>query len=461
VLLTVTNRGPADAANVFVTDRKSPFTSIGSVESTRGSCATANGEIRCEIGRLAAGENAIVTARATLGSQLTTIRHTLTAEAVSDSGPRVEARTQHEFTEGARADLEVQFEDPRWRAYTTASPQRPVKVEVVNVGNIASQPGTLLINTTSLQRIPGLPRVSLPSIDPGGRFSFSFDMPDVHQPTEVQVWAESRSANDVNPSNDRGGMWIRYVAPFAGQLENDEARITDVYGKLSNRGSAIVPGSDPAIFGVNLAGQTIAAAGPGLPFELGGAYAHLDDMPVPLVQAGPDRIEFQVPWELEGKSSALLTVVVRGKALDPIRVRLAGYAPEIFPSEMSGGQQGMVTIGETKLLAAPEGSAPESRPARRDETLTIHCIGLGPVTERQRSGKPAPADRLLRTTVVPKVTLGGVEAKVISSGLTPGATGRYQVQIEIPAEAPAGDAVPLQISVGLSSSSVVTVALAQ
>jgi uncharacterized protein (TIGR03437 family) len=47
----------------------------------------------------------------------------------------------------------------------------------------------------------------------------------------------------------------------------------------------------------------------------------------------------------------------------------------------------------------------------------------------------------------PTVTVGGVGAKVVSTALTPGAAGLYQVTIQIPAGVPAG-AAAVQASVG-------------
>jgi uncharacterized protein (TIGR03437 family) len=57
------------------------------------------------------------------------------------------------------------------------------------------------------------------------------------------------------------------------------------------------------------------------------------------------------------------------------------------------------------------------------------------------------------------VTIGGVQANVTFYGLAPGFVGLYQVNAQVPAGLPAGDAVPLVLTIGGQSSNTVTVAI--
>jgi len=72
--------------------------------------------------------------------------------------------------------------------------------------------------------------------------------------------------------------------------------------------------------------------------------------------------------------------------------------------------------------------------------------GLGPVSNQPASGEPSPSQSLAATTATPTVTIGGVAAQVIFSGLTPGAVGLYQVNAVVPATAPTGNQ-PIVVSV--------------
>ena len=50
-------------------------------------------------------------------------------------------------------------------------------------------------------------------------------------------------------------------------------------------------------------------------------------------------------------------------------------------------------------------------------------------------------------------------AQVSFSGLAPGAVGLYQVNVQVPVGAPAGDAVPVTLSIGGVDSNTVTIAV--
>ena len=94
-----------------------------------------------------------------------------------------------------------------------------------------------------------------------------------------------------------------------------------------------------------------------------------------------------------------------------------------------------------------------------DGGILYELAGLGPVSPAPVTGAPAPASEpLARTTLTPAVTVGGSNADIIFSGLAPGFVGLYQVNVVIPAAAPAG-AVPLVVSVSGTSSKTATIAV--
>jgi subtilisin-like proprotein convertase family protein len=59
---------------------------------------------------------------------------------------------------------------------------------------------------------------------------------------------------------------------------------------------------------------------------------------------------------------------------------------------------------------------------------------------------PAEGGRLYRTRSLPVVRIAGIEAEVLFSGLAPGLTGTWQINVRIPEGAPSGVDVPAQIS---------------
>ena len=69
------------------------------------------------------------------------------------------------------------------------------------------------------------------------------------------------------------------------------------------------------------------------------------------------------------------------------------------------------------------------------------------------------ANPLSQTVTNPSVVIGGTPALVTFSGLAPGFVGLYQVNVQVPANAVAGNAVPLTVTVNGATSNMVTVAL--
>jgi len=142
--------------------------------------------------------------------------------------------------------------------------------------------------------------------------------------------------------------------------------------------------------------------------------------------------------------------------------------PGIFTVNQVGTGQGIVQIAGTALLAAPTG--PGSRPVKSgSEYLQIYGTGLGPVVGTK--GEAPPADgavaalpTLYQTKATVTATLGGMPVPVTFSGLTPTLVALYQVNVQVPAGAPTGSAVPLVITAtspdGVSAvSNTVTVAV--
>jgi uncharacterized protein (TIGR03437 family) len=72
-------------------------------------------------------------------------------------------------------------------------------------------------------------------------------------------------------------------------------------------------------------------------------------------------------------------------------------------------------------------------PARPHDYLTIFATGLGAVQPPVESGAAAPSvEPLARSVSTPLVTIGGIPAEVVYSGLAPGLVGLYQLNIQVP-----------------------------
>ncbi len=212
-------------------------------------------------------------------------------------------------------------------------------------------------------------------------------------------------------------------------------------------GAPIAPGSIAALFGTGFGSSTS-----GVTVLIGGVAA-------PLFGVYPTQINFQVPWQLSGQTQAPLTVTSADTTSAPIMVPLASQAPGIFLLTQAG--QAAALIAGTSSIVAPTSAYPGSRPAQPGDYITIFCTGLGAVSNQPATGAPASLTTLSNTTGnAVTVSLGGVNAPVSFSGLAPGFLGLYQVNAQVPQNAPTGSAVALTITMGATTSNQATIAVA-
>jgi len=220
-------------------------------------------------------------------------------------------------------------------------------------------------------------------------------------------------------------------------------------------GAPLAPGSIASVFGTNLAAAPLSADSLPLPTRLGETSINFNGtLPAPLFYVSPQQANLQVPWELTGQKEASVSVTTGGGISAPVRVSLAEAAPGLFSLAQSGQGQGVVLDSRYRLVDA-------SNPARPGDTIQIFATGLGPVSNRPASGAPSPATPPAASLSTPTVHIGGVQTQVLFSGLTPGYVGLYQVNAQVPANAAAGNSVPVALTTGGTSSNTVTLAVAQ
>ena len=71
-------------------------------------------------------------------------------------------------------------------------------------------------------------------------------------------------------------------------------------------------------------------------------------------------------------------------------------------------------------------------------TAAVFCAGLGAVEPTVATGQPAPLDPRAETVLTVEAEIDGRSANVLFSGLAPGYSGLYQVNIELPTGLDAG-----------------------
>lgn len=216
----------------------------------------------------------------------------------------------------------------------------------------------------------------------------------------------------------------------------------------------VAPGSIISIFGTSLASGPALADTIPISTSLGDVQSvTFNGVAAPILSTGTGQINVQLPWELTPPTSGTANVPVvvtrkTGKS-QPVQTPIGIYSPGIFTANASGSGHALALIAPDNAIAAPAGSIPgrATRPAKPGDVIQIYATGLGPVMNTPKTGASVPGAKSL-TTTLPVVMFGGITGQVGFSGLAPGFVGLYQVNVTVPASAPTGDAVPLQIEIG-------------
>jgi uncharacterized protein (TIGR03437 family) len=210
----------------------------------------------------------------------------------------------------------------------------------------------------------------------------------------------------------------------------------------------LVPGGMATLFGSNLTSGNGINQTSGLPLatQLLNTSVKIDNtLSAPIFAVdnvnGQQQINFQVPWELAGKSTAVVQVANNGAPSPPVVVPVLAAQPGVFSYNVGSNAFGVVLHANFQL-------ADSNHPVSPGEVVLIFCTNLGAVS-------PAPADGAAgsgQKTVAPvTVTMGGSSAPVSFAGLAANFVGLYQVNAQVPAGLAAQNQ-PVVVSVSGASS---------
>jgi uncharacterized protein (TIGR03437 family) len=208
----------------------------------------------------------------------------------------------------------------------------------------------------------------------------------------------------------------------------------------------IAPGSYISIFGTNLCEYTDPVTGAlapyALPLTLDGVTVSFDvpsaklSVPGYLTYVSPLQVNVQVPWELQGQTSAQVKVTLYGYSYgNVVTVPLADTAPAFLENS-----------GIADALDQNYAIVSAANPVKRGGLVQLYMNGLGPVTGGPASGEFASGTTLATTKGTPVVNIGGQQATVQFSGLAPGFSALYQVNAYVPTGISAGT-VPITLTI--------------
>ena len=171
--------------------------------------------------------------------------------------------------------------------------------------------------------------------------------------------------------------------------------------------SGLAAGAIETILGANLAGGQTDTAGSQWPTTLAGVRVLLNGLAVPLLYVSDAQINFYLPADIP-LGPAILKVMTPSGAIASAGGTVASAQPGIFP--------GAILHAGTAISAV-------TSPVRAGEFVEIYCTGVGPTRT---------VDGLQSTVSTPTVFFGSIPVRPVYSGLAPGYSGLYQINVQAP-----------------------------
>ena len=209
----------------------------------------------------------------------------------------------------------------------------------------------------------------------------------------------------------------------------------------------IESGSWVTIQGVNLAPDTRTWQasdfnGNNLPLSLDGASVTIAGASAAVYYISPTQINVQAPT-VAATGAVPVVVTNNGQMSAVFTAQLQTYSPAFFL--YTGTSFAIASHFPDYALVGSPSAIPGTIAAQPGDVLILWATGVGP------TNPPTPAGVVVSgsppAATQPTITVGGVPVTVVSTVLSPGSVGLYQVAIQLPANVPTG-VVAIQASVG-------------
>jgi uncharacterized protein (TIGR03437 family) len=247
-----------------------------------------------------------------------------------------------------------------------------------------------------------------------------------------------------NEGNPQTGTIYNYVQIYQPDIPPAISPGGVVSASAFGQFTSVAPGSWIEIYGANLApdtrgwaagdftGNTAPTSLDNVSVSIGGKQAFIDYI-------NPGQINALLSSDTPTGPQQLTVTNTQGTSA-AYNITVNATEPGLLapPSFSIGGVQYAVAIFTDGAYALPTGAIAgvTSRPARPGDVITLYGVGFGPVTPDIPAGQLAQQLNTLASNL--QLSIGGLPASVLYSGLAPGFTGLYQFNITVPA-VPAGN----------------------
>lgn len=251
---------------------------------------------------------------------------------------------------------------------------------------------------------------------------------------------------------DSGNGAVRLLTPVAGtgnastgpRINQNGVTNSAAYGGEET----VAPGGWIDVAGANLATRTRTWAAADFqalraPASLDGTTVTIGGKAAYVSAISPALVTALIPEGVDAGEQTVTVATPEGTTL-PYTVAVEASRPSFYtpPSFVVDGKRYVAALLSDGSYALPSGAIDgvDSRPARPGETVVLYGAGFGPVDPASDVGRIVTQANTLVTPV--HVSIGGVEATVLSQGLAPGKVGLYKFTVVIPA-VDGGGAVPV------------------
>lgn len=245
------------------------------------------------------------------------------------------------------------------------------------------------------------------------------------------------------------------------------APMTAATVEAASYSATAAPGEIVALFGNELiAGSGIAVANSlPLPRSLQAVSVYVNGVVAPLYFTAKTQINFQIPYSTSAGAASI--VVLRDDGIAAYgSVNVAVVAPALFSADASGKGQAAAQNSDFSRNGDPV-TNPQTKRARKGDYVVLYGTGAGALFVNASNNQPltikdgeaASSSPLAATANSPTATVGGKPATVYFSGLAPGFVGLWQLNVQVPADAPSGASVEVAVTFGGKSANRVTIAV--
>jgi uncharacterized protein (TIGR03437 family) len=218
-----------------------------------------------------------------------------------------------------------------------------------------------------------------------------------------------------------------------------------VVNAASYGGSGVSPGELLTIFGTGFGASPIAVATYGsdgyLPVEVGDTRVYFDNIAAPMIYSYSQQVSAVAPYEISGTTE--VQVEYAGLRSQPVAIPVNTAAPGVYCYAGGAGQAVAVNT-----LADGSVAFNVDNPAPHGAYLTFFITGEGETAAPWADGFLPVAPLFPTPAAQVSVQIGGVASGCSGNWVGMIYAGVTQVNACVPAGAPTGDAVPLEVSVG-------------